>query len=179
MNRSLLKVALAVVSCISFACAPGAVESSDPDSLKGSTKGGGGKTRTTSTSASYATNTAAVRSDPASQTWQSSFMIADTPSVFIATDVPATLTGSHSVTVYVYTPAGSLYQSYTVPFATDVAAAEGEQQAEVTSTGYRVWVELHVAGTFIDMYGMTGTWKTESWVDAATTPNSFVTFDLM
>lgn len=114
----------------------------------------------------------------ASPVWKTSFPIASTYDVFLATEVQGTLSGHHRLTVYVNLPGGYAYQRFDVPFATDVAAAAGEQQAVRTSKGWRVWVTLPVAGTMIQTSALTGTWTAESWVDSATAANAKASFQL-
>ena len=50
-----------------------------------------------------------------------------------ASDVPATVTGHHTLNVYVYSPSGSTYQTFSVPFSAGSAAG-----AQVTGGTDRV-----------------------------------------
>ena len=126
----------------------------------------------------YATRTTDAYQAGVEPTWKSSFGIIDTYTVEIANEVPSTATGSHTLNVYLYSPSGSMYQSFSIPFAAGSIAGAGEQQAEVTSTGgYRVWASLPVKGSFIDVYNLSGTWKAETWVDGVG-PKSTTSFEL-
>lgn len=129
------------------------------------------------TTASYATLTTDAHDVSVEPTWKTSFAILDTWGVQIASAVPATLTGSHSLNVYVYSPSGALYQSFSIPFAAGTTAGAGEQQAESTASGFRIWAELPVKGTFIDSYNMIGNWRAESWIDGVG-PSSSAGFQL-
>ena len=51
--------------------------------------------------------------------------------------------------------------------------------AEKTSSGsYRVWVQLPVAGTLIEQYGLKGPWAAETYVDGASVANAQAGFTL-
>lgn len=127
---------------------------------------------------SYATRTTDAYQAGVEPTWKSSFGIMDTYTVEIANEVPSTVSGSHTLNVYLYSPSGSMYQSFSIPFAAGTTAGAGEQQAEVTSTGgYRVWASLPVKGSSIDVYYLSGTWKAETWVDGVG-PKSTTSFEL-
>lgn len=153
-------------------------ESGAPDELKSNLKTNNTKhSKTTTTQATWATLTTDAHTAGVEPTWKTSFAIVDTFSVEIASELPATTTGHHSLNVYVYSPSGALYQSFSIPFAAGTAAGAGEQQAESTASGFRVWASLPVKGTFIDSYNMTGSWRAESWVDG-TGPNSSAGFQL-
>jgi hypothetical protein len=110
--------------------------------------------------------------------WKSSYVIASTSEVWLATEITGTLSGHHTQRVVVKMPGGSAYQTIMVSFATDAVAAEGEQQAVRTSTGWRVWASFPVAGTIIEQYGLTGSWTSEAFVDSATRANATTTFTL-
>ena len=142
----------------------------------GSTKGGKTSTTTTAPAVTYALNTTdAYGTAP---TFSSSFVINQTYDLFFAVDVNGALAGHHSASVFVNLPGGSAYQRLDVAFATDVAAGAGEQQAEKTATGYRVWVSMPVAGTVIEQYQLTGPWTASAFIDAGSTAAASASFSL-
>lgn len=97
--------------------------------------------------------------------WKSNFVITSTPDVFFALDIPSALKGHHIETVFV-SYGGSPYVRYDVSFAAGVAPAAGEQAAERTATGYRVWAAMPVAGTEIEQYGLSGPWSAGLMLDS-------------
>jgi hypothetical protein len=113
-----------------------------------------------------------------SPVYGSSFAMGSTYDVFFATEISGALAGHHTQTVYVKMPGDSLYQRFDVKFATDVKAGNGEQQAEKTASGYRVWVSMPVAGTMIEMYGISGVWSAQVHIDGASAASSATTFTL-
>ncbi|MBX5481480.1 MAG: hypothetical protein IRZ16_06505 [Myxococcaceae bacterium] len=129
------------------------------------------------TATTYATRTTDVVEPGIAPTWKTSFAIAETWSVEIATDVPASSAGHHVLDVYVYSPSGATYEAFTVRFAAGAPAGADEIEAEDLGTGYRVWVSLPVIGTFIDSYHLAGGWKADSWIDGAG-PRSSAEFQL-
>lgn len=111
-------------------------------------------------------------------TWMSSFSIYSTYALYVATEITGNLSGHHLATVYLIAPNGFVYQSLDASFATDVAPGAGEQAAEQTATGWRLWVSIPVAGTAIQQFSMSGTWQAEAWVDDASLPNAKGSFQL-
>jgi hypothetical protein len=108
-----------------------------------------------------------------------SFVIAETTDLHLALDVSASAVGGHNVaTVFVDMPGGSAYQRFDVAFATNVVADPGELQAEPTATGYRIWITLPVAGTWIEQYQLSGTWTAEAYVNNSTSANASLAFTL-
>ncbi|MFZ5471631.1 MAG: hypothetical protein ACOZIN_19570 [Myxococcota bacterium] len=128
------------------------------------------------TSSSYALRTTAQKSTK--PTWQSSFPINSTYDVHFAFEVPSSVKGHHVATVFVFMPNLSTYQRFDLPFATDVAASSGEQQAQKLSTGYRVWASMPVAGTIIEQYSLTGDWRADAYLDGASTVAAKASFSL-
>ncbi len=127
----------------------------------------------------YALRFAHERVDGEEPAWRNEFDVADTYFVEIATDVPASLTGHHTLSVVVREPtAGNVYQRFDVAFAAGVAPDPDEVEAEDTASGYRVWVSLPVKGTFIDNYSLLGTWSVESRIDSGESAVASATFDL-
>ncbi len=128
------------------------------------------------TTQTYALRTTDAKA--ASPTWKTSFNIANTYDVYLASDV-GTATGHHRDTVIVKMPGGSDYQRFDITYAAGVSATAGEQIAEKTSTGaYRVWVKLPIAGTMIEQYGLSGPWAAETYVDGAAVANARADFTL-
>jgi hypothetical protein len=88
------------------------------------------------------------------------------------------------VRLKLFTPRGHLYQTLSVPFVANGAAApqarniDGssrstlEQRAEpaATAADYRVEARLPVAGTLIANEGLFGRWTVEPWLEGASTP---------
>ena len=115
----------------------------------------------------YALRFADERVNGEEPVWKNAFVVADTYFVEIATEIPASLTGHHTLHVYLREPtAGNVYQRFDVAFAAGTAANPDEVEAEVTASGFRVWVSLPVKGTFIDSFSLMGTWSVESWIDS-------------
>jgi hypothetical protein len=114
----------------------------------------------------------------ASPTFKSSFTIISTNEVDFATDIVGTFTGHHTMTVFINMPGGFAYQRIDLAFAAGVAAAAGEQVATKTSTGYRIWAAIPVAGTMIQTSNIVGQWSAQSWVDSASAANASVSFTL-
>jgi hypothetical protein len=164
-SRLSLRNAVVALLLVSTACGGSEVSESSGD-LKAS--------RTPAPS--YVLQTTATYSS--SPTWATGFPIDSTYNVYFAFDLPGTLTGSHTATVFVYAADGSLYQKNVVSFAAGTTAAAGQQQAQKTSTGYRVWTSLPVAGTFIQTYNMAGAWSAQAFLDSASTANASASFSL-
>jgi hypothetical protein len=153
MNRKLLSAALLLALA---ACGPQFDQ--DVDGLKAP--------RTTTTKApTYGLKLTDARFDGLEPSFKTSFVINSTYEVLFATEIVGTLSGRHTQTLFVSMPGGSAYQRFDVAFVTDVAPALGEQQAEKTATGWRVWVSLPVAGTIIEQYALTGGWTAQVNVD--------------
>ena len=150
------------------ACGTGSETDLDVEALK--------RGRTTSTAPTYAQRTTdALSSSP---TWMTSFSISSTGSVYFATDINGTMSGSHQLVVFINMPDGSAYQRIDVSFATDATAGAGQQQAERTSTGWRVWTAIPIAGTTIQTANITGQWAAQAWVDSASAANASTSFNL-
>ena len=115
----------------------------------------------------YSVATASAHAQDAEPVWATAFRIYSTYDVFFAIDLPASATGRHTVALEARMPNGMVYQRWEVVFATDNAAAPGELQAEVTSTGWRVWVSLPVAGTMIQHSNLVGVWTSDAFLDGA------------
>jgi hypothetical protein len=113
----------------------------------------------------YALKLTDARHEGLAPAWKSSFDIYSTYELMFATEVPASLTGKHTLTVFVKMPGEMDYQRFDVTFVTDGEAGAGEQKAELTATGYRVWVGMPVAGTMIDQYALAGDWTADAHVD--------------
>lgn len=128
--------------------------------------------------ASYALKTTDAYVAGAAPGWKSSFPIYSTYDVYFATEIPGPMAGHHTLTVFVMMPGGSAYQRFDVPFATDLVANPGEQQAEATSTGWRVVVSMPVAGTMIQQANLAGAWSAEVWIDSASAANARTSFNL-
>ncbi len=122
----------------------------------------------------YALQTATAKDG--SPEWKSSFSLYGTYTIFIATEITGSLPGHHAANVTVLMPGGAPYQSFDVAFATDVPAYPYEQQAEPTANGWRVWVELPVAGTVIQQANLAGEWSAELRIDGAASPNATAGF---
>jgi hypothetical protein len=126
--------------------------------------------------AAFALATSASTSSPS---FTNHFFIANTADVYIALDIGAQVTGGHhTATVFVNMPGGYAYQAFDVAFATDAAAVGNELQAEPTATGYRIWITLPVAGTWIEQFQLGGEWSAEAYVDSAMTADATVAFTL-
>jgi hypothetical protein len=154
------------------ACGGNSLETGSEDELKGA-KGSGSTAAPT-----YALKATDAHTAGTNPIWKTSYPISSTYEVQLATEVTGTLPGHHLASVFVFTPGGASFIRYDVSFATDVAANAGEQQAERTATGWRVWVSLPVAGTMISTSNLSGTWSAETWVDAATAASAKTTFGL-
>lgn len=177
MRRSPLIISILTLSL--FACGPD-LETASADELRSSstkTTTTTKKTRETSSS-SWTVRTTDARITGIEPTWKSAFVIASTVSVEIATDLPATASGHHVLSVLVYSPSGATYQRFDIPFAAGVAPDPNEIAAETTTTGFRVWASLPVMATHIDSFGMTGTWRADSYLDFATAPAASASFSL-
>lgn len=97
--------------------------------------------------------------------FKTSFPIATTYDLFVAADIPK-LTGQHVAIYEISSPDGSVYQRTEVPFSTG------------TATTYRVWTSMPVAGTWIQMFAMTGTWTVRVFLDSETVSRASQTFSL-
>ena len=106
------------------------------------------------------------------------YVILNTNTVYFATEINGTFSGHHLASVYALMPSGAAYQRIDLSFATDVAAAVGEQQAEKTATGWRVWSSMPCAGTVIEQTHLTGVWTSELWMDSASTATARSNFTL-
>ena len=95
-----------------------------------------------------------------------------------STDIGGSFSGHHTERVVLWMPSGAAYQALNVAFAADVPAAAGEQQAQPTSTGWRVWTSIPVAGTTIEEFSITGRWSAGVYVDSSTAANASMTFTL-
>ena len=168
--RTLFAASAAVVALFLAGCGPD-LESQLPDELK-TVKG------SATASPTYALKTTDAHVAGVTPTWKASFPIATTIDLFVASEVTGTLKGHHTLSVFLFTPGGSAYQRFDVPFATDVAAAGNEQQAEKTATGWRVWVNVPVAATMIQTSNLAGSWTSELWVDSAMSANAKGGFSL-
>ncbi|HVE86086.1 MAG TPA: hypothetical protein VND93_24685 [Myxococcales bacterium] len=116
--------------------------------------------------------------DAQATAWKTSFSILDTPELYFALDVGSNTPGHHVERLVLTMPSGSAYQVLYVAFAVNVAAAAGEQQAERTSAGWRVWASIPVAGTTIQEFNITGRWSVGASVDSATVANASMTLTL-
>ncbi|MHB8876641.1 MAG: hypothetical protein ACYC8T_23345 [Myxococcaceae bacterium] len=134
--------------------------------------------RPRTTTPSFAVKTTDAHLTGVTPVWKTSFSINATYELYVATEITGTLSGRHVQTTFLYTPEGLPYQRIDVAFATDVAAGPGEQQAERTATGWRVWSPVAVAGTLIESANLTGTWRAEVWVDSATQATAAATMTL-
>ena len=76
-----------------------------------------------------------------------------------------TLVGAHTQQLELITPAGSVYQRFTVP---------------VESVTGRAWVETQVpvAGSWITQHSLEGRWEVRVYLDEAVTPVTSATFTL-
>ena len=76
-----------------------------------------------------------------------------------------TLVGAHTQQLELITPAGSVYQRFTVP---------------VESVTGRAWVETQVpvAGSWITQHSLEGRWEVRVYLDEAVTPVTTATFTL-
>lgn len=160
MKTTLLPALLTLAAC-------GAGLDTDLDELKRASA---------TTSPTYALRTTdQLASSP---TWKTSYTISSTGEVDFATDINGVMAGHHQLTVFINMPDGFSYQRIDVSFATDVVAAVGEQQAQKTSTGWRVWAAMPVAGTLIQSANLAGTWSAQTWVDSASAANASTSFTL-
>lgn len=165
---------IALVFMTFVACGP-EIES-DPEFLKG-----GGSSKPSKKSSTQQVTTFTARTTDAHQAgsepqWKNTFPIHTTYDVFFALEIGGTYSGHHTATFEIRMPDGTTYQSFEVPFATDTEAFPGEQQAEAFSGGWRVWTNMPVAGTMIEMYGLSGTWSVAIYVDGASTPTASASF---
>jgi hypothetical protein len=95
------------------------------------------------------------------------FELLSTEQVEIAVDWK-NVTGIRTQRLDLIAPNGGLYATAYTDFATTTAATGSAVQATPQPDGsYRVWNTLQVAGTTIDLYGMTGTWKVVAALDGA------------
>lgn len=157
-----------------FACGP-SFEVEAAEDLRGATATEGPKRTKATAAPAYALLTTDAQ-DPA--VWKTSFPIYSTYTLYLATEITGTLTGHHLASVYLIAPGSTMYQRLDTAFATDVLAGPDEQQAVKTSTGWRVWVSVPVAGTSIQQLNMAGTWTSEVWIDSAAVPNAKTSFVL-
>jgi hypothetical protein len=163
---------LAVVLCgILVGCGAPLEEEQETDELKTSGK-------TTATTSAYVLKTTDARVVGVTPTFNTSYVIGSTANLYLATDLPSTVKGHHTLTLFVYMPGQSVYQRFDVSFSTDVTPYAGEQKAEKLSTGYRVWVTLPVAGTIIEQYSLTGPWTGDVFLDMASVANAKTSFTL-
>ncbi len=113
-----------------------------------------------------ATWTAQVSATSTNPVFVSSFQIATTYDVYVAFDTAGALAGQHIATYEFSSPNGAVYQRNQVTFTPG------------TSTQYRVWSSLPVAGTMIQQYAMTGSWTVKVFLDAEATPRATKVFTL-
>ena len=106
-----------------------------------------------------------------------SYAINNTNTLWFATDLSG-VTGHHTESVNVSMPGGSSYQVIAVAFAAGVTPASGEVAAEKTSTGYRVWAAMPVAGTIIQQYNLTGPWAATVALDSASSAAANTAFSM-
>ncbi len=96
--------------------------------------------------------------------FKTSFVIATTYDLFMAFDLPVALAGQHLAAFEITSPGGTVFQRTEVPFSTG------------TSTHYRVWTSMPVAGTWIQQFSMTGTWSVRVFLDAEQVSRATQTF---
>lgn len=163
MKRRMILLAAVLAGC---GFGPTELETPPAESLRSSG---------TTTSSSYTLRTTSQMSTKPS--WKSSFAISSTYTVYLAFDLPRSVRGHHQLTLFVLMPDGGLYQRFDIAFATE-GAGPSEQLAQKTTTGYRVWAELPVAGTMIDQYHIAGAWRADAHLDGAGAPTAAATFML-
>lgn len=95
-----------------------------------------------------------------------SFAIATTYDLYLAFDIPVALAGQHVAAFEVLSPDGAVYQRTQVSFSSG------------TSTQYRVWSSMPVAGTWIQQFAMTGAWSVRVFLDAESVSRAAQTFVL-
>lgn len=172
MNRTALQTAAFAFVAVLAACGP--VDQAELGSAQSELKAAAPTARRT-TAPSYGLLTTDAKS--AAPSWKTSYSIASTYTVYFATEI-ANLSGHHTESVFVNLPGGQAYTRYDVSFATDVAAAAGEVQAEKTATGYRLWVAMPVAGTDIQNYNLSGPWTASVYLDTASVPAATAGFSM-
>jgi hypothetical protein len=171
-SSRLFVAASSLVLALACGVAPeeGGVESGEADGLKSQ------KTPVATTS-TYALQTTDVK--VTTPVFKSSYVVTSTYELFYAVDLPSSLKGRHSLSIFVNAAGGSSYQRMDVKFTTDIAAGIGEQKAEKLSNGaYRVWASMPVAGTMIEQYGLVGTWSAADHIDGDATAAATTTFQL-
>jgi hypothetical protein len=113
-----------------------------------------------------AANTVRVSDSSTDPAFESQFSIANTYDVFFALDLTSKVRGAHTATYEVSAPSGAIYQVTNVAFTVS------------GTSGYRVWSSMPVAGTFIEQYSMSGTWKVKVFLDNGSTPTTTAAFVL-
>ncbi len=178
--RRLLLCALTAFTLNSFGLLAPSEANAAPAKVRDTTSSSSSKKtkKTVTAPLTYSVATASGYAPDADPTWASEFRIYSTYNVYFAIDLPASATGRHALALEARMPNGLVYQRWEVAFATDVAAAPGELQAEVTSTGWRVWVSMPVAGTMIQHSNLAGTWTSDAFLDGASTPGATSRFVL-
>jgi hypothetical protein len=117
--------------------------------------------------------------DPAvAPTWRTGFSVYSTYTLYFATEFTGGVAGHHVESVTLIAPGSMVFQRLDVAFAIGVAATGAEQQAQQTSTGFRVWTSIPVAGTAIQQQSLVGTWSGEVRVDGASAPSAHASFGL-
>jgi hypothetical protein len=105
-----------------------------------------------------------------------SFALTDTDSLYFYVYLPDVAPGSHVVVLEVIRPDGYLHDTLYAPFDVGSAVTRG---GVLTEMGWRLVLELPVAGTAIDEYSLTGTWSTHVLLDVVAGPALYeTTFDL-
>lgn len=108
-------------------------------------------------------HTSKTQSNPSFKT---KFVIANTPEIFAALDIKSRLTGTHLAAFEFVSPDGVVFQRTEVPFSMGSART------------YRLWNAMPIAGTWIQQFNMTGTWKVRVILDSETNSRATASFVL-
>lgn len=101
-----------------------------------------------------------------SPSFKSRFVIATTPDLFAALDIPTALAGQHVAAFEWISPEGVVFQRSEVPFSMGSAKT------------YRVWNAMPVSGTWIQQFAMTGSWSVRVFLDSEANSRATAAFVL-
>ena len=96
--------------------------------------------------------------------FKTSFPISTTHELYFAFDVPVPADYQQVARFVVTSPNGATFQTTQVPFSTG------------TSTRYRVWSSMPVAGTWIEQFQIKGTWTLKVYLSDEDAPRAQQTF---
>ena len=108
--------------------------------------------------------TSQISDTPTDAIFKTNFAIATTHELYFAFDVPVPATYQQVARFVVSSPNGATFQTTQVPFSTG------------TSSKYRVWSSMPVAGTWIEQFQIQGMWTLKVYISDEDAPRAQQTF---